>query len=232
MVSSDFLIAIMGLVPCFAILLYTIYWALDIRRVFAVDLYRSQALGMGLASLAVAITQSGVTVFSYLGGALSSVLQIAFPYFAVMAVFYWTDASMRTGRRTDPLLRDTLHWRKLRLILIPVLVILFALGFVFSSNPTFSYLFPVPVIVSLLTSAIVLPVMGSRSRYEPFRKQLRWFGFFALSIVVVTVGIGGILIGSPLLLSLLVEDLGVVIGGYCLFRSARSLAPLNRLTGD
>ena len=218
-----------------AVCSYAAYWALEIRKGLAVGAYRHQAFGLGIIALAVSLVQVVLTLdFIYPGWVFDN-LSILAPYSAVLTIFYWVDASVRTGRRSDPLLRDTFRWRTTRVVIIAAMLGGMIIGFLGGLAGTIGPNGPVafaigvmPVFLGLGTAVITLPVVGYRSRDNALRTQLAWFGFFALSILVITV-----LISSNLNLpyqSLLGQDLGVAVGGLCLYKSSKSLVPLNRIS--
>jgi len=246
MASSSEIAAILGALAVILVSVYAAYWAFEIRRALASRLYRSQALGIGLVALIPSVVQIGLTG-TYLN-VLPGEFQYALPVMAALIIYYWTDTSVRAGRRSDPLSRDTLHWSRLRYILLVLIIITLIYG---SLNVSYDVLkgitgFTVatplapsgyffifiiaPIIIPLITGAVILPVAGLRSKDPVLRKHLQWFGFFAVSLLTITIGLS-ILLYNPLQ-SLLIQDLGCVIGGMCLYKSSKSLAPINRLSMD
>ncbi len=103
-------------------------------------------------------------------------------------------------------------------------------GYVITSPTGFLAIFVYArVSVPLITGATILSVVGLRSKKDPvLRKHLLWFGLFAAFLLTFPVVLSN-LFADPLQ-TLLTQDLGVVFGGYCLYKSARSLVPLNRLS--
>lgn len=96
-----------------------------------------------------------------------------------------------------------------------------------------SYLSPV------LLGAIFLPLGALRSRDPTMRRHLGWFLLFVLLILVTSLLFLVLLIPVPGNLESLVyvavnygAALTYSIGGYFLYRSARALAPLNRINVD
>ena len=218
---------------------YAAYWVSEIRGALAVRLYRNQALGVGLVAAGVSIAQLYNTLFYLYGGPPEIVFAVV--QFATVTLYYWTDTSVRAARRLDPLLRDTFHWNRLRLFLWTAIIASLIYdwlnvsydilnGLAVSTVPVglISIVVYTPVSVPVIVAAATLPVVGLRSRDPVLRKHLLWFGLFAVSLGVLTIALGGQLTNP--LDSLLAEDLGVIIGGYCLYRSTRSLVPLNRLS--
>ncbi len=167
-------------------------------------------------------------------------------YIPAMILFYWIDASAPVARRSDPLLRDTFHWRQSRTLLwtFNIVIIgsyLFTVTYLQATGklpstsnppPDLIFLFALfisPVLVPMISGAALLPIWARRSRDTTLRRHLRWFGLFSLFLLVGTLasivaypehhaGIGFLTYAS------------LFVGGYFLYRSARSLAPLNRIT--
>jgi len=239
MESSSEIVAILGAVAVLLTPSYAVYWVSEIRSALAVRLYRNQALGVGLVAASVSIASLYGTGFYFYGGPPE--IGFALVQLATVTLYYWTDASVRAARRVDPLLRDTFHWSRLRLLLSALIIVALIYvwasvtydvlnGYTVGATPTgvvLTILVYVPVSVPLIAAAAVLPIVGLRSKDPVLRRHLLWFGLFAVSLGVITVGLGSQL-ANPLW-ALLAEDLGVVVGGYCLYRSARSLVPLNKL---
>jgi hypothetical protein len=237
MASSYDLLSGVGVAMSMVTTLYAAYWAFGIRRALAVRLYRNQGLGIGFLAIAVALTQINATISNYSAN-YPGFLTIIFPYFTTLTLFYWIDTSVQAGRRSDPLLRDTLHWKGLRVFLLAIIFVALLydlVGFVSNASSVIYLIFFVPIVVPLAAGAIVLPVVGLRSKDVQLRRQLLWFGFFALSILAITIILANLVAPSltssiTSLQTLLVQDVGVFIGGYCLYRSVRSLVPLNRIS--
>src|SRR6266567_5586701 len=103
-------VLVVGLFSCAA------YWAFIIRKALVTGLYRKQALwagtmGLYLVSLSTFLTIAlsfNLTTLSVniLGGLLISS--------GFIVLFAWLDPTVRVARRSDPLLRDTLRWSRLR----------------------------------------------------------------------------------------------------------------------
>jgi hypothetical protein len=218
---------------------YAAYWAFNIRRAQTVRIYRNQALGMGFVSLAwILVFFNYVVVFhSGLYG-----LFVLFDSLIIMMAFYWVDASVLAARRSDPLLRDTLHWQKLRVYLWGLLVASAAVvvfltayyEYVIGVEPQFMLNLPLGLttgVVSLPSqevvypSIIALPIAAYRSRDVFFRRSLAWFAAFIVMIEIV---------GSFGTSSSFLPTLGVfgslTIAAYCIYRSVKSLVPLNRIS--
>ena len=98
--------------------IYAAYWAFGIRRALAVNIYRSQALGIGLVavSFAILVFESVIRVFIIPLTQHYSFISLVILFIVFLVLFYWIDATMISARRSDPLLRDSLHWSKLRIL--------------------------------------------------------------------------------------------------------------------
>ncbi len=213
---------------------YAAYWAFSVRRGQAVSLYRRQALGVGLVAIADAMMFAYIGTFFALlarpGPGQDPIFPLITSVFQV-TLFYWIDATVLAARRSDPLLRDTLHWRQLRKLLW-VLVIIFA-----SYQPIVvpAKLSSVPLLASLgwigaglastISGIVALTLSILRSKDPTLRRTIKWFGLFIASSASPFVNL---FLGPPE--SLILISVSSLVGGYFLYRSARSLVPLNRLT--
>ncbi|MDA4135812.1 MAG: hypothetical protein OK449_02275 [Thaumarchaeota archaeon] len=241
MASSSGIVAIIAALVTLLILSYGAYWAIEIRRALAVRLYRSQALGIGLLTISVGLAQLYYTGSIFYGWPPE--LSFASILFFSLALLYWTNTSVGAARKSDPRLRDTLGWTRLRLLL-PALI---AAAVIYdSANIIYNILnghavtatatgflaitFEIPVLVPIVAAALILPVAALRSRDSVLRKHLLWFGLFAVFLLVfIEVLSSGLT--DPLQI-ILVQDLGLVLGGYCIYKSAKSLVPLNKLASS
>jgi len=231
MLGNFDLFLVVGFAVPFALLAYVIYWALEIRHALFVRLYRNQALGVGLVALAVLFYEYGPVPFSFFPTAIASGVGFIGVYFGVLLIFYWLDVSLRAARRSDPLLRDSLNWSKARKILWPLIigiVIILAVWNILDLGEVI--LFIVPPLIVIVSGAVYIPVVARRSRDPILRKHFIWFGVFFLGFFLASFGelgnfpfdFGG---------DLLVVG-GLLLSGYFLYRSVRSLVPLNRISVD
>jgi hypothetical protein len=199
---------------------YPAYWAFDIRKALRVRLYRSQALGIGLVCI------------SYVAGAWDST-GTAYGLF-ILVVFYWIDASFRAARRSDPLLRDSLYWTKLRIpfwilnggiIIGGTIAILLGYSiFVPTSSSLGGALVSVPFFIVAASGVALGTVVAGRSGDWNLRKHLAWFALF---IFTQFASIGVAQVNS---LSGFVYFLGFEFAGFFLYKSARSLVQFNRIS--
>lgn len=231
--------SILFLVATLPIYAYAAYWAFGVRNSLAVPMYRRQALSVGLLTLTIWLTSYAFIILED-----SPNLQFAYPFlfitFAIvlLAYFYFTDITMKTSRRSDPLLRDTLYWSKLR---IPLWIIVgFTMGSIIGlaaftvitsntallndfvsgdfQNPVINFINNYLTFVPFV-GVIVLPVVAYRAKWD--RALRRHFFWLALATAF-------------LLIEIDVDPPGFIILflalGYFLYRSVRSLAPVSKIS--
>ena len=231
--------------------LYAAYWAFSIRRALRVHLYRRQAFGVGFLVLAI---WGVLAVFIALGLNVSTPVatleQFSAFYFLFFVLFYWIDSSVLASRRSDPLLRDTLQWSKVRIFLWASIIITTLIPFVIlidvlatSNSALFDQMnngtIGGPVISNLLDGVVLnfpvvipivgliyLPVISSRSKWDRnLRTHFIWFVPASLGLLLIFFGIP------------VPESVGVILNPfvligmyYSLYRSAKALVPLNRVS--
>ncbi len=245
-----FLLFVIDLIPI-PLIVYSAYRAFNIRRALAVPLYRSQALGVvlvGLSIIGFAFTfnlYNSLNLNSNFYSFFEVLIGFAIPPFVT---FYWIDASMRTARKSDPLLRDVLHWRIVRkilwiwfggifLIFVDVITVTFAeeiqqgqLNSTTSSPGAVTFvLFLSPLFIVPIVGLVFLPRAAKMSGDKRLGKHLRWFGLY---IFFVLGAFAAVLIPNPsgFLGSLLFQlevAIPQIVGGLCLYKSVRWLVPLN-----
>jgi hypothetical protein len=249
--------------------IYAAYWAFAIRRRLVGRIYRNHALWLGVLcvlGLVSTISNSPLTPNVSPSSNLAIDVIVAFFYYAPwleVVLFGFINSTIPVLRRSDPLLRNILHWAKLRIALWSVLAFTTAVAICMSiyvpscawaADPPacirsvvsawgelgnvlgfLSHWFYLPAIAVSL-AAVALLIGARRSRDMVLRQSVKWLGVAVCLIPVFF-----------LLLVLEVESLslssyelyysygavplngGIVLIGYALYRSARSLAPLNRL---
>lgn len=242
------LIAVVYVVPVYSIVVYGAYWAFAIRRALAGRLYRRQALWLdGFAayfltlpliifSLNPNFPVGGDPIVNFFGG--------AFYYIGYVIIFAWVDATIRVARLSDPLLRDTLHWKKLRMIAwgFAALGMADLIGRSFSVVLTHTFpslgenlLVLVAILAMVSSGAPALLLSGLRSKDTTLRRHLKWFGLFVgVFITSNTAGFALVTLGlvttvSDLQQYLLFAIPPGLVAAYAYYRSARSLAPIGRL---
>ncbi len=236
-----------------AILAYAAYWAFVLRRVLRNRFSRSQALWLGVVCIFLIpvlptpmstdpLTQLVISVFYV--GALPIVL------------LAWIDGTVRTARRSDPLFRDTLKWSKLRFGVwgMTLAMIAFYFGLLVLETATGV---PVATVATVLIIAVYLPTFlagapallltARRTRSDARRTNLKWFGLFVLFVLAAIIAISLVIQGSSggafpsgflyflaykgiYAIGYNVFQILIVVATYCLYRNARSLAPLSRVS--
>ncbi len=258
MSSGETLIIALGYVPLLA-LVYAAYWAFGIRNALTMRLYRNQALALGLFSLVLMIAalpspQPGES------GILGSV-PFEIGYLLVTAAFwlgvvFFVDSTMLAVRRSDPLLRDTLYWSKVRYVLYVVqisIVLFIILGVLYSTitgNPTLADQIlagnngattSIPADIADLAwtvsfaSCVMFVPAAIRTKDPTLRSHFKWLCGIAILVLVYFVSTGA-LESTPLagiMESTVGESLETgfffLLVGYFLYRSAKALVPLNRI---
>jgi hypothetical protein len=217
---------------------YAAYWALDIRRALAVQTYRRQALGIALIVLvfwlAVGSSFFGPGVPFQIYAAVSEGIFLS----VFVVLFYWIDASVLVFRRSDPLLRDTFRWSRIR---IPIWIILIScwvaaysfLGYAVGtnnvslmnqalgtySNPILFIIADVPQLIPIISGAILLPAIAIRSKWNKrLRSHFMWFAVFVILFPAI-------LTPFPIL-----PAVAILIMGLALYKSAKALVPLNKVS--
>jgi len=219
---------------------YAAYWALDTRRALAVRVYRGQALGTGLLAFTAWFSYYTIFVLSESPNEQLSngVTALAFTLF-LLSLFYFADITMKASRRSDPLLRDTLHWSRLRILLWAAMAVSFGIILVPTAYATitnnvpflndigtgdfgnslfnfdFNYLIELPFV-----AAVPLAVVWFRAKWDrTLRRHFLWL-LIALAALFVTtfITVGFILV--------------FLSAGYFLYRACRSLAPMSKIAVD
>ncbi len=226
-----------------AILLYGGYWAFAIRHALFVKAYRSQALWIGFFTLYLIRFGSAVdALLASLNSPIADFANELYYIFLAVLLFRLIDVDVGLARRSDPLLRETLHWRRLRLIvwgimtfsIVSLILLSIAAIFGYSVSPSTVIPLQASVYISFLVSGMsALFLGGRRSRDEVFRRSLKWFGLFFLAllanVMVYFVTSSGLVSVSQ---DVLVAASGYLFApaAYCLYRSAKSLVPLDKLS--
>ncbi len=220
---------------------FATYWAFGVRHALAVRFYRKQAFGIGVIILAIWSTIGiYVTLSNLVSLQIYSALSTLTWDFLLVILFYWIDASILASRRSDPLLRDTFHWSKLR---VPLWTAdLFAVGAVILllgysevtgtaslliqlasgsfDNKVVNFVYAFPLILALVCGVIFLSVIAVRAKWDrTLRKHFSWFAVFLLFLLGIVSG--NIPFFAPIF---------ILGGGFALYKSAKSLVPLNRIS--
>jgi hypothetical protein len=231
------------------VLPYAAYWAFSIRHALAVPMYRRQAFGIGFVVLAVWAVIAVFVVQPTATTPLATIEQFSAFYFLFIVLFYWIDSSVLASRRSDPLLRDTLYWKKIRVSLWIAIIITTAIPFLILGylavapnqalfdqvtagtigGPVASFIlndvvFNFPIVIPIC-GLIYLPAIAARAKWD--RSLRRHFLWFAPASVVMLVIFFGPTTGAASTIGDIIKPLSIVIMGYTLYRSAKALVPLN-----
>lgn len=231
---------IVGVPVVIGIWLYAAYWGFNVRRALAVKLYRNQALGIALIAIALIPDLIAHALIAF-GGRHNLVAFSVTESFVALINFYFIDASALAGRRSDPLLRDTLHWRTVRIFVWPA-VIATLIGI--DSFAAYLQITTVPVsaqtvslvgalfgLVWLPVAIVVLSITAFRSKDPRLHSHFAWFAVYvALSYLPTLFGNEAVVI-SPLANAGLL-NVGLAFEGFSLYMSARALVPLNRISPE
>jgi hypothetical protein len=239
-----------------ALFFYAMYRALKVRRVLSVELYRRQALWAGanglywaflfLFTLSASLLYDSNPQLSTQIVAVN-IVELGTLYVALILDFLWIDSSVNAARRSDPLVRDILSWRHLRIILWFAIFIGIVVSFTFYALPIVNRLNGDPIMGVLsfwivnspvfyivgLSSIVGLIISWSRAKDPILKRHLRWL--FLYTIVLFTQGNLSLLIYAPLSQQLLLAVLAgvlltvAILNGLALFKTARSLAPISHL---
>ena len=212
-----------------AVLAYTVYLSITVRRALSVEEYRKQAMGVSLIALAWMLLLLNYGVQAVTGS--YALFSLGFGL-VMMTLFYWIDSSVLAARRTDPLMRDTLRWTRLRYALwaltIASTVVAASLAYYYQATAGTEPLFMfngqygvgyMPSWFVLAGGVIALPVSASRTKDRFLRRNIGWLGAFVVLVQIVGVepsyiansqfGIFGVLL----------------LASLCLYESATSLVP-------
>ena len=223
------------------ILAYGTYWAFQIRRALFTGIYRSQAFWLGFFGLYLIPYNLGLDQGA-IGSEVYDLLVTLYYVVLALLLFRLVDVDVGVARRADPLLRETLHWRKLRMVVWAIMslgivvVIVLALakdsGFVVSGLETALSQGSV-YLTFILVGAPALLISSSRSKDQTLRRSMKWFGLFFLFLLMTNLLYFGITAGVLQVPADLFNATGGLIfvpSAYCIYRSAKSLAPLDHIS--
>jgi len=223
-----------------AVGLYGAYWAFSIRRALASGVYRRHALWLGFLTILIAVllpiaSVSTTNVIVALGINLAALASL-------VSFFAFIDTTVPIARRSDPLLRPILRWNKVRLVLWADLGLAAIYLVISGIDPASTSAglaaaigFPV-FLLPFIMGAPAITIGALRSKDSLLRGSLMWCGGFlavflvnALLSFVVLVALGISAYDASFSYPALVFAPGSILRMYCLYRSARSLAPINEL---
>jgi hypothetical protein len=229
----------------FALYSLATYEAAAIQRVLPVKLYKNQARGISLVAVGLIVLSSAQIA----GAAFGTPVGFPFIDFTWIVLFYWIDASIQASRRSDPLLRDTFRWSLVRVAVWVLMVGSMAIILAFAAYQVVAEGVPLSATANLpfggtqgtlgflsyflpiILGAIYLPIAALRSRDPTLRRHLERFGLFVLCFMIVILTFGlAFIIGAGW--SSVAQSEILALGSFFLYRSARSLVPLNRISLD
>jgi len=237
------------------ILAIAAYWAFTIRTVLKNKSSRSQALWLGVACVFLIPLLPTPTSTD---PRIELVTGLFFVAALPLILLAWIDGTVRTARRSDPLFRDTIGWSKVRIIVWGATLALIVSYFILVTIETLTGAV-VTTIVGLLIATPYFPVVlagtpalllsARRTGSVTRRKNLKWFGLFALFLLAAILtyftmvpGFVGQSIPNGILYFLAFRGIYAIgynifqilfiVATYCLYRNARSLAMLNRVSGS
>jgi hypothetical protein len=219
--------------------------ALLMFRGLKVPTYRNQALGLAGIALYICFLFLWISFGpSPIGSTASTVAGAAADLGIVVVVMAWIDATVKVAKKSDPFEQDALHYSVVRYIWFLATAVPVALGLALDpvslvisvsvALPTAVQLIGYsPYAVSFIFGTLFILSSARRSRDKTFHTHLRWFSFFLLFITttfIVTAVLkfyfGGNyqLIGAGGVATYVQFIVLFTAAGYCLFRSAGSLA--------
>jgi hypothetical protein len=220
--------------------IYGTYWALSIRRTLVSPAYRNHALWLGVVSFMLYAALTIVNLSS--SNVIFSVAQSLVVLTMIAVVFGFVDSAVPIMRRSDPLLRSILHWSRVRIALwldvclAGVYFVYSAIDPSFGSSGVWAFLgFPL-LLLPFIIGAPALLIGVRRSRDLVLRRSLEWFSALLMFLVanallsfIVLIVFNVTTYDATYSFPALVFAPGMFLGSYSLYRSARSLAPINQL---
>jgi hypothetical protein len=236
-------IAILGEVVVGSICAYAAYWAFSFRRALAGRIYRRHALLLGILAILF-----GASVFlTYSTNTIVSDIITLFSAAFFLFIFAFIDSTVPLARRSDPMLRSILSWDKLRIALwfcVGVLTVdnlLPLLSPAAANSDLGAFLENIGWFITATIvfgcSAVALVVGARRSRDPIFKGSLRWLGLLCLAAVLIfAVDTGLSALPGVTLYDFYYSYYGLpsgicaIFAAYFLYRSARALAPMSRIS--
>jgi hypothetical protein len=243
---ADVTFVFLGILAFTVAFAYAGYWGFAVRRGLVMGVYRNQALGVGFSALYVVLQGAATaTIPVELGSDSAAILANALVDFGFLLVlFYWIGVTVSIARRSDPLERDTFHFRLTKYVWGVALVL--PAGIALAYNPwalVYTVATPLdflslalaasPFIILLPFGAALLFLSASRSMDRTLNRHISWYAaalaayliIFAVGVVWRTTG------GNPSPYGAIIDPLflgGQFLAAYSFYRSAKSLAPIAR----
>lgn len=216
---------IISFVMAGAILTFGAYRALQFRKAFNNEIFRDRALWTAAVLAAWIVPNDTQILFTDLPPpsgwdipAALDLVTVALAIVLIIVVAVFIDRNVRAARDLDFFHRDTLNWRRLRLVVLvgaPLsLVVNLLVGFVLGNQVIWD-ITDVLLPATLIYGVAALLVAGHRVYNQPVKKYLRLMGIgFALLVATIPVSV-------PVL-----YDIILLLGSYFLYLSAASLYSL------
>jgi uncharacterized membrane protein YhaH (DUF805 family) len=245
------LLYVLGTLLCAAGGIYASYWSFVIRQTMRVHSYRRQALVVGIVSLygtVLLILFYLVDLFEpSLSGSGSTLGSAQLVLYGVLppVLLGWADSSIRVGRRSDPLLRDTFRWSDTRWAFWGLMVLcvaaFFAGGGLTASSGYDSGIAGAGFVVAFIVlgvSVVAVFLAAKRSGDTNYRRSLEWFGAIVVLILIMN---AGFIVLNTFVSSMfeytpadfvwaIFTNLALIpLTWYSAYRCSRSLVPLNRM---
>jgi hypothetical protein len=233
--SIEFAIAVLfsEIIPA-AILLYAAYWSFQIRQALAGPIYRSHALWLGVVSILAALS----TFLTYSSNFAVLVVLVIFYNVTFVVLFAFFDSTVKVARRSDPLLRDILKWKELRIVGWAGVGLIIVFNFLSLANAVYGNVVTYLIVIPLAAGCPAIIVGGRRSRDPLLRNNLKWLGLALLDLLVLELVTsleafyGWSVNKTYYSYYALIIAVFWISGAYAVYKSARSLAPVNRLSQE
>jgi hypothetical protein len=175
-----------------------------------------------------------------------------------LGTLYFVDSSALAGRRSDPLLRDSLHWSKVRYVLWTwqgfnvAFIVIGVIVSAASGNHTLANEIAqgnngatssIPAKIADISWGlsfgpfVVFIPLFIRAKDPTLRRHFMWLAILA-GLIGLEFLVSGLLGSNPAVAGYMNSEAGSLIGnavfivtaGYFLYRAARALVPLNRIS--
>jgi hypothetical protein len=217
-----------------AIFLFAAYWSFQIRRALAGQIYRSHALWLGVVSIL-----AGLSAFlTYSSNFAVLVALVVFYNVTFVVLFAFFDSTVKVARRSDPLLREILKWKELRIIGWIGVGLIIVFNFLSVSNAVFDTVVTYLIVIPLAVGCPAIIVGGRRSRDPLLRNNLKWLGIALLDLLVLELVTsleafyGWSVNQTYYSYYALIVAVFWIFGAYAVYKSARSLAPVSHLSQE
>lgn len=213
--------------------LYGALWSSRIREALTSPLFKDRAKWIEIIAIFFAILVSSNLLIRFLAATnfYLGFLEFCIINAAGIVTFAWVDTTVRFARRSDPLNRNTLKWKQLRLFIwfftfveaagSLASVAIFQINFFNSSSSggafitgSFGWVF---------FGFIALALGYRRTKDVTLKEHLKWFGLFLLVLFIVDT-----ILSAQLLEFRIAQEILLGVDAYFLYRCVKSLAPYSR----